>query len=224
MRILLAEDDRTLATGIARALTAADWIVDHVNSGDVAEIAAQSVDYDALVLDLNLPHRSGFDVLEHLRSAGKDIPVIIITARDSLEDRIHGLGIGADDYLTKPFDIAELNARLHAIVRRRGRVASAGGPAGEIELDARSRAIVVNGARIDLSANEFDLMAIFVANIGNVVSKEEIARELSQSDGAISANAVEVSVHRLRKRLEETTYSLRTVRGLGYLLEKNRHQ
>ncbi len=220
MRILLAEDDRTLATGITRALTASDWVVDHVNSGDVADIAAQSVDYDALVLDLNLPHRSGFEILEHLRTSGKDLPVIVITARDSLEDRLHGLSIGADDYLTKPFDIAELDARLHAIIRRRGRLPIGYGTPDAVELDPKSRSILVEGVRVELSLSEYDLMGLFVSSLGNVVSKEELARHLSQSESAISANAVEVSVHRLRKKLEDTTYSLRTVRGLGYLLER----
>lgn len=219
IRVLLAEDDKILATGITRALQAADYTVDHVNSGDAADLAAQQIQYDALILDLGLPHVDGLDVIKHVRTSGKDVPILVITARDSVEERVRGLDLGADDYLTKPFELVELEGRLRAIMRRRNRIPPTTGREMQVRLNTMTRCVEVGANQVELSRTEFEIIEILMRHTGQVVGKQELVDLLSQANAKISLNAIEVYIHRLRKKLEPFGVGFRTIRGLGYLVD-----
>lgn len=218
-RILLAEDDKILASGITRALQAADYVVDHVNSGDAASLAANQINYDALILDLGLPQVDGIEVLRSVRRSGKDVPILVITARDSVEDRVRGLDLGADDYLTKPFELVELEGRLRAIMRRRNRGGSVRGEGKHIRLNPMTRSAEVGSEIVELSRTEYEIVEILLNHAGQVVAKQELVDLLCQANAKISLNAIEVYIHRLRKKLEPLGLNFRTIRGLGYLVD-----
>jgi two-component system OmpR family response regulator len=176
--------------------------------------------YDLVILDLGLPKLDGFEVLRRLRHRGSKVPVLVLTARDGLDDRVRGLDLGADDYLTKPFDLPELEARVRALIRR----GQSGGASvlthGALQLDTAGRRATLNGASLDLSARELGVLEVLMHRSGRVVNKEQLAEQLYGWDEEVGANAIEVYVHRLRRKLEPAGVVIRTIRGLGYLLEK----
>jgi two-component system OmpR family response regulator len=223
MRILLAEDDPVLADGLTRSLHQSDYAVDCVGTGDQADHVLLAQNYDLVILDLGLPKLDGFEVLRRLRHRGSKIPVLILTARDGLDERVRGLDLGADDYLTKPFDLPELEARVRALIRR-GQ--SGGGSIlthGVLQLDTAGRRATLSGAPLDLSARELGVVEVLMHRSGRVVHKEQLAVQLYGWDEEVGANAIEVYVHRLRRKLEPAGVVIRTIRGLGYLLEKSPH-
>ena len=220
MRILVAEDDPSLAESLVRSLRQSGYAVDCVANGDEADSAVQTHDFDLLILDIGLPKKSGLDVLKRLRSRNSATAVLILTARDSLNDRVTGLDAGADDYLAKPFELAELRARVRALTRR----GMAGGSSrichGSLTFDQIGRIASLNGERVDLSARELGLLEIFLQRAGRLVSKDQLVSHLCEWGEEVSGNAIEVYVHRLRKKLESGGVRISTVRGLGYSLEK----
>lgn len=220
MKLLLAEDDPILGDGLARSLQQAGYAVDSTSSGIEANHMLDVQDYDLLILDLGLRARGGLEVLERFRERNQATPVLVITARDSVYDRVSGLDLGADDYLTKPFELAEFEARVRALLRRGSGVQGNQASVGVLRLDLGGRRAYLGGEALDLSARELGVLEILMLRAGRVVSKEQFAGKLSGWDEEIGTNAIEVYVHRLRKKLEGSGISIRTIRGLGYLLEK----
>jgi two-component system OmpR family response regulator len=220
MRILVAEDDPNLAEGLMRSLRQAGYAVDCARSGNEADAALEANEFDLLILDIGLPEKSGLQVLKRLRARSSKVPVLILTARDSLHDRVTGLDAGADDYLAKPFELAELEARVRALARR----GMAGGLAlishGTLSYDPIGRVARLDGKAIELSAREVSLLEIFLQRSGRLVSKDQLVNHLCEWGEEVSGNAIEVYVHRLRKKLEPGGVRIVTVRGLGYSLEK----
>lgn len=220
MRILLAEDDDYLAEAISLALRDGGFSVDKVSSGTDADLAVNASTYDLLILDLGLPKMDGLAVLKLLRSRGQPIPVLILTARDSLQDRVTGLDLGANDYLTKPFDLPELEARIRALIRRDFWGNRTVITHGNLQFDTTERQVTVDGQTVDLSARELAMLEILLQRAGRVVTKRQLAEHLSSWEMEVTNNAIEIIIHRLRKKLEPVGLSLRTMRGLGYLVEK----
>ncbi len=220
MRILVAEDDGVLADGVIRSLRMAGYAVDWVKNGHEADAALDANQFDLLILDLGLPKKSGYDVLKRLRLRGSRLPVLILTALDGVNDRVRGLDAGADDYLAKPFDLAELAARARALTRR----GMAGSPTlvthGPLTYDQVGRVARLNGEPLELSAREVGLLEVFLRCGERLVSKDQLVSHLCEWGEEVSGNAIEVYVHRLRKKLQPGGISIRTVRGLGYSLEK----
>jgi two-component system OmpR family response regulator len=221
MRVLVAEDDAILADGVTRALRQSGYAVDWVKNGAEADSALETDDFDLLILDIGLPKKSGLEVLKRLRLRDSRLPVLILTALDGVNDRVRGLDAGADDYLAKPFDLSELEARVRALVRR----GIGGGPTllrhGALTYDQVGRVAHVNGDVLELSAREVSLLEIFLQRAGRMVSKDQLVSHLCEWGEEVSANAIEVYVHRLRKKLEPGGVRIVTVRGLGYSLEKS---
>jgi len=219
MRILVAEDDAILADGLTRTLRQSGYAVDWVKTGVEADSALDANDFDLLILDIGLPKKSGLEVLRRLRGRDSRMPVLILTALDGVNDRVRGLDAGADDYLAKPFELAELEARVRALTRR----GMAGGPTllrhGALSYDQVGRTVRVNGELLELSAREVSLLEIFLQRSGRLVSKDQLVSHLCEWGEEVSDNAIEVYVHRLRKKLEPAV-KIRTVRGLGYSLEQ----
>jgi two-component system OmpR family response regulator len=220
MRILVVEDDPVLADGLSRSLRQGDYAVDCVSSGDQADHVLLAQNYDLVILDLGLPKIDGFEILRRLRHRGGRMPVLVLTARDTLDERVRGLDLGADDYLTKPFDLPELEARVRALIRR-GQ--SGGGSVlvhGALKLDTVGRRATLDGMPLELSARELGVLEVLMLRSGRVVNKEQLAERLYGWEEEVGANAIEVYVHRLRRKLEPAGVTIRTIRGLGYLLEK----
>ncbi|MBL8521951.1 MAG: response regulator transcription factor [Betaproteobacteria bacterium] len=220
MRILIAEDDPLLAQSLTQALREAGYATDGVTDGAAADAALAAQQFDLLVLDIGLPGLDGFQVLSRLRARGAAMPVMILTALDAVENRVRGLDLGADDYLVKPFALSEFEARVRALARRARGAAGAVVRHGDLEFDAAAKSARASGKPLDLSARELALLEIFLTRAGRVVGKEQIIDLLCQWGEEVSANAVEVYVHRLRKKLEAARLEIVTVRGLGYCLEK----
>ena len=219
MRILVIEDDPTLGHALQEFLTQQGYAVDWLQeAGQVAETLTNQ-HYDLLLLDLNLPGKSGLEALRELRAATHTQPVLILTARDGVDDRVAGLDSGADDYVTKPFELAELAARVRALGRRRAGVANSVIEAGPLQLDTVGREVRANGERLTLSVRELSVLEMLMLRAGKVVTKRQIVNSLSAWDADFSENAVEVYIYRLRRRLEGTGAGIQTVRGFGYLLE-----
>jgi two-component system OmpR family response regulator len=222
MRILLVEDDAVLRDGLSRSLSDWGFDVTLAVTGTYADSALCTQPYDMVILDLGLPDMDGREVLRQLRARKSAIPVLILTARDGLNDRVGGLELGADDYMTKPFELRELEARVKALLRR-----SHGGlnhdiVFGRLRLDLRSQYITVDGVPMALPHREFGVLEALLLQSGRVVSKSSIAQRLAVRSEEVADNAIEVYVHRLRKRLEPLGISIRTMRGLGYLVEQTR--
>ncbi|NDY90659.1 response regulator transcription factor [Ideonella livida] len=220
MNLLLAEDDDVLADALSAQLGAAGFAVERAANGAVAEYLALRQPFDLIVLDLGLPLVDGLTVLRKVRLARPQLPVLILTALDSLDDRVAGLNAGADDYLSKPFDFPELEARLRALLRRT-RPAAPAARFGHLVLEQEARRATVQGNALDLSPREWLLLDLLMAQRERVVTKEQILQAWSadRAEGQPANNTVEVHIHRLRKKLEDSGLSIRTVRGLGYLLE-----
>ncbi len=218
MRILLVEDDRMIGEAIESALQDATYAVDWVRDGVAASIAAESQHYDAILLDLGLPKKDGIGVLEALRAKDNLIPVLIITARDAVEDRIKGLDAGADDYVLKPFDMAELLARMRAVLRRKSGTSGPVMSNGVIFLDPTTREATVNGVVIRLSAREFSLLHTLMVRPGAILSRSDLEDRLYGWNEEVESNAVEFLIHALRKKLGNG--AIKNVRGVGWMVSK----
>lgn len=221
MRILIVEDDPVLADGLTRSLRGADYAVDCLNSGAEADHVLAAQPYDLVILDIGLPGLDGLEVLRRLRRRGAAVPVLMLTARDSLTDRVKGLDIGADDYMVKPFDLRELEARVRALIRRGQSGGASALTHGALVLDTAGRRATLAGEALELSARELGVLEVLMMRSGRVVNKEQLAEQLYGWDEEVGPNAIEVYVHRLRRKLEPAGVSIRTIRGLGYLLEKD---
>jgi two-component system OmpR family response regulator len=220
MRILIVEDDSTLASGLARVLEAEGYAVDVVARGEEALAAAQQERFDLLILDIGLPGIDGFETLRRLRAGGARVPVLILTARDAVDDRVRGLDLGGDDYMPKPFATAEVTARVRALIRRSQ---ARGGPRvehGPLVLDTSARRAFLAGEPLELAAREWAVLEVLLANVERIVSKELIIQAVAGWGEELSPNAIEVYVSRLRAKLEPAGVRIRTVRGFGYMLQE----
>lgn len=222
MRILLVEDDALLGDGVKAGLIQAGFGVDWVLDGIAADLALKDAPYAAVVLDLGLPRLSGLDLLRRMRAAGTKTPVLILTARDAIEDRIKGLDGGADDYVVKPFDLHELAARLRALARRSGGEAAPVLRVDAVELDPAARRVTFKGKVVELPAREFAVLHAFMLNAGRVLTRTQIAERLYAWGEEIESNAIDVHIHHLRRKLAQKL--IRTVRGVGYLMPREPHE
>ena len=219
MRILIAEDDPTLACGLQHTLRQSGYAVDWVKDGSEADAGLGSDEFDLLILDIGLPKLSGFEVLKRLRARKSRLPVLLLTALDSVTDRVRGLDAGADDYLVKPFQLAELEARVRALTRRGMSGASSFIEHGRLRFDQVGRVAELDGVRVELSARELNLLELFLQRPGRLVPKAQFVEHLCEWGEEVSNNAIEVYVHRLRKKLGHCGVRISTVRGVGYCLE-----
>ncbi len=220
MRILLVEDNQALASGLAAILRGSGYAVDLVGDGASAEAAAAAESYDLVILDLNLPEMDGLDVLRSMRARQNRAAVMILTARGAPEERVRGLDLGADDYMIKPFDISEFEARIRVLLRRQAGLRSSIITYGGVTFDLTSRTFSSAGVPLDIPAREVALLELLFLRAGKVVSKEAIIRSLTGFDDDLSPNAIEQYVSRLRRRLGPFALTVRTARGIGYYLEK----
>ncbi|TNH05688.1 response regulator [Testudinibacter sp. TR-2022] len=216
MRILLIEDDPLIGDGLKVGLTTFNYTVDWFKDGKTGFQALDSAPYDAVVLDLTLPKMDGMDILQQWRKQNQDVPVLILTARDSLEQRVSGLKQGADDYLCKPFALSEVAARLEALIRRRNGNLNPIMTHGNLSFEPDSRMVKIDGQPINLTTREFKLLALFLSNKDRVLPRALIEEKLHGWDDEISSNALEVHIHNLRKKLGN--HFIRTVHGVGYTL------
>lgn len=219
MRILLAEDERELATWLVRALQQGGFQVDWVDDGRLVRRSLRATRYDALVLDLGLPGLGGHEVLADLRDDDQRLPVLILTARDSLRERVSSLNEGADDFLAKPFEIAELEARLLALIRRARGSDRPRFACGPLSYDAAARQFTLGHEPLSLTPREHAVLRALIQRSGEPLSKQEILERVFSDEADVQPEAVEVLVHRLRKRLDASPVRITTLRGLGYLLE-----
>ncbi|MGN6518137.1 MAG: response regulator [Dokdonella sp.] len=218
MRILVVEDDALVADAIRRGLGEAGYAVDHVDSAERAGTALGAESFDLAVVDIGLPGADGLTLLQRMRRGGSAVPVLILTARDALADRVSALDLGADDYLVKPFALPELVARSRALIRRSRSAASAELVIGTLRLDLAARRAEVDGVAVSLTRREWAVLECLALNIGRVVAKDRLLQAIANWDEDIGANAIEVYVSRLRTKLGGAA-PIRTVRGLGYRLD-----
>lgn len=221
MRVLLVEDDHVLGDAMVHSLEQAGYVVDWAKNGTTADIALQDQIYDLALLDLGLPRMDGFSVLQRLRARNNSLPVLIVTARDSLEARVAGLDLGADDYVLKPFHMQELLARARAHVRRTHTATSTNITYGALTYNAATRLVHINGQLLNLSARELSILEALLMRVGKVITKEMLVEKLCNWSEELSINAIEVYVYRLRKKLQSYGIDITTIRGLGYMLNKN---
>ncbi len=218
MRLLLVEDDPLIGDGLQAGLSQLGYTVDWLKDGPSAAMALASDSFDLVVLDLGLPGRDGMSVLDEFRRSGGTSPVLILTARDAVEDRIAGLDAGADDYLVKPFSLDELAARLRAIGRRQGGRASPELVHGEISLDPATRKVTRAGEAVELTAREFAILELLLSRPGEAFSRDRLEEALYGWDEGVESNALEVYIHHLRKKLGKEL--IRTLRGVGYMIPR----
>jgi two-component system response regulator QseB len=214
MRLLVVEDDPMIGDSLRRGLKLADFAVDWVQDGPAAELALHNGVYDMMILDLGLPGKSGLQVLQEMRRRGNELPVLIVTARDLVDDRVTGLNLGADDYLVKPFDLDELKARIHAVLRRQGGRGSPLIRYGPICLDPISHQVTLRGQAVALSSREFALLHALMSHPGAVLSLAQLEDALYGWNEEVASNAVEVHIHHLRRKLG--SHAILNVRGVGY--------
>lgn len=218
MRVLLIEDDRMVGAAVAQALKDAAYAVDWVTDGESAIEAAEVETYDVALLDLGLPIRDGREVLRRLRQSGRTLPVIIVTARDGLDDRIEGLDLGADDYLVKPFEIRELLARMRAILRRPGSGATPLLSNGVISLDPATHDVVLGTTNCHLTAREFALLQALLTRPGAILSRSDLERQIYGWNEEVESNAIEFLIHAIRKKIGAS--AIRNVRGVGWMVDR----
>ncbi|MGE8496378.1 MAG: response regulator [Pseudomonas sp.] len=219
MRILLVEDHPQLAESVAQALKSGGWTVDVLHDGVAADLALSSEEYALAILDIGLPRMDGFEVLARLRERGKTLPVLMLTARGEVKDRVHGLNLGADDYLAKPFELSELEARVKALLRRSVLGGEQVQRCGDLAYDLSTRRFAVGDEVLNLTSREQAVLEAMIARPGRVMSKEQLAAQVFGLDEEASADAIEIYIHRVRKKLEGAAVRIVTFRGLGYLLE-----
>jgi two-component system, OmpR family, response regulator TctD len=218
MRLLIVEDNKDLATWLAKLLRGENYVVDCVHDGEAAVQGTDLETYDLAIVDLGLPKMGGLDVLRAIRARGLSTPVLILTARDALESRVQGLNAGADDYLTKPFEIEELEARLRALLRRGNTKLLSELSFGPLSYDQNTRLFYLSQRELHLSPREHAILEALLRRAGTTVSKEALLESTYGFEDDVSPSAIEVHVHRLRKKLEASSVSIVTLRGLGYLL------
>ncbi|MGA9423148.1 MAG: response regulator transcription factor [Rhodanobacteraceae bacterium] len=221
MRILVAEDDPAIAAGLRASLRESGQQIDHVADGRQADLALSDHSYDLLVLDLGLPSLDGAAVLQRLRRRGDDLPVLVVTAREGLDERIRVLDCGADDYLVKPFALSEFAARTRALLRRR---ASRGSPElriGDLRLDLPGRRAWCGNETLELTAREFGLLEALASRANRLVGRAQLVEALCGWDQELTDNGLDIAIHRLRRKLLHSGARVRTVRGLGYMLEED---
>jgi two-component system OmpR family response regulator len=223
MRVLIIEDDQALAGAMQQSLTLAGYAVDAVGSTTAALHALSVEHFDAAVLDLGLPDRDGYDVVRHLREHGKSLPLLILTARDAVEDRVQGLDLGADDYVVKPIAMAELHARVRALIRRSSGKTEQRVQLGKLELDTLGKRAYLGSVPLDLSGREWAVLEYLVFNARRIISKEQLIQAIAGWGTELSGNAIEAYVYRIRNKLTDAGVSIRTVRGLGYMLEETKN-
>ncbi len=222
MRILIVEDDAVLADGLIRVFRQAGYAVDHAADGEQARLLLRDTPYQLVLLDIGLPKLSGLEVLRWLRGVKNAVPVLILTAFDAVEDRVRGLDYGADDYITKPFNLSELEARVRALIRRSQYGGQPQLQLGRLSFDQHGRQAYVDDKPFELSARESSILEILMLKTGRVVLKDQLLERVYGWDEEVSMNAIEVCMHRLRKKLEDIDIHIRTIRGLGYLIEVRR--
>lgn len=220
MRLLLVEDDELLGDAVKTGLTQFDYIVDWLKDGEMALAAIKYESFDLIILDLGLPKLSGIKLLKSIRQDGNVTPVIILTARESIEDRVKGLDNGADDYITKPFDLNELSARVRALSRRSQGRAESTLQYENITLDPAAHSVLLDGVPVNVPRREFALLHKLLENHGHVLSREVLMQSIYGWDEDVDSNALEVHIHNLRKKLNANF--IRTIRGVGYLVEKKK--
>ena len=220
MRILLVEDNRALSEGLVAILRGSGYAVDVVSDGASADAVTATENFDLVILDLTLPEMDGLDVLRSMRARQNKAAVLILTARGTQEEKIKGLDLGADDYMIKPFDVSEFEARVRVLLRRQAGLRSSLVSYGSVSFDLNSRSFSAGGITLDIPARELGLLEILFMRAGKVVAKEAIIQSLTAFDDDLSANAIEQYVSRLRKRLAPHGLTVRTARGIGYYLEK----
>jgi two-component system, OmpR family, response regulator len=221
MRVLVVEDDHVVGDAVQHALSLDGFAVDHVDSAERAKAALQTESFDLAIVDIGLPREDGLQLVKDWRRRGRNVPVLMLTARDGLSDRVNALDLGADDYLTKPFQVAELLARCRALVRRANGAASSTLLFGSLKLDLAHKEASQADAPLDLTRREWSILECLVLNAGRVVSKEKLMNAVASWNEEISPNAVEVYVSRLRAKLGDAVV-IRVIRGLGYRLDEAR--
>jgi len=218
-RLLIVEDDKPIAAAIARALAKAGYEATIVGSGEAALYVLAKESYDQVLLDIGLPGIDGFEVLRRIRATGSSVPVLVVTARDSVDDRVLGLSLGADDYLAKPFEVLELVARVHALARRGGSQTGHRLTNGPLTMDIDGHSVTINGELIEIPRREWDILWLLLARVHKIVSKDMIVESVMKADGEkLSGNAIDVYVSRLRAKLQPAGIHIRTVRGHGFIL------
>lgn len=221
MRILLAEDDTAIAEGICASLRQGGHAVDHVASGNLADAALHDHSYDLLVLDLGLPALDGSEVLRRLRARGAGLPVLVVTARDGLPERVRVLDLGADDYLVKPFALSEFEARVRALLRRSSSNGMPELQLGRLRLDLPGHRVWIHQTPLELTAREFGLLEALALRADRVTSRAQLIEALCDWDQELTDNGLDIAIHRLRRKLQGSGTGVRTIRGLGYLLEES---
>ena len=221
MRLLVVEDDTDLSSALVQALRQSEFQVDAIADGRKAYQALLAQDYDLAILDLGLPSMEGLALIRRLRRRALGLPILVVTARDSLNDRVSGLDAGADDYLVKPFELAELEARVRALLRRHRADRQKEISVGSLIFTPGQPRVRIGAVQVDLPAGEFALLEVLALRSGRVVRREEIANRIARGNDPPSDTAIEVAVHRLRRRLAPAGIKVRTLRGFGYLLESD---
>ncbi len=219
MRLLLVEDDEILGDGLVEGLKMEGYAVDWLTNGKLADEALKINSYELIVLDLNLPDMEGLDILKALRARKDETPVMVLTAKDTVPDRVMGLDSGADDFVIKPFELDEVCARLRALARRNEGRSVPNIEYKGIVLDPASRQVSWNDEKVDLSQKEFEILSFLMGNIGRVISRARLEESMYSWDSDVESNTVEVHIHHLRKKLDPSI--IRTVRGVGYIIDED---
>ncbi len=215
----MVEDDALLADGLIRSLKQADYTVDWTADGEEAESILRVSEFDLVILDLTLPNMDGLEILRVLRQRNVPVPVLIVTARSDVDNRIKGLDLGADDYLTKPFEMGEFDARVRALLRRSRADGLKALSCGALTLDMAARRAYVNDQPLELPRREFHVLEVLMSRHGRIISKDQIIDSISDFSDEMNPSTVEIYIHRIRKKLEATDVTIRTIRGIGYILE-----
>ena len=221
MRLLLVEDNRELSDWLARLLRKSNYTVDCLYNAEDADHAVASGDYDLIIVDLGLPVMDGMSLVKNIRARGQDMPVLILTAIDTVTSRVRGLDLGADDYLVKPFEISELEARIRVQLRRRGGVAVSQISYGELSLDMTTHQFTLKGQELELTKREYAVLETLIGRAGTPLSKPALIEHVFGFEDDAAPNALEVYIHRLRKKIESSDVKILTLRGMGYVLRKS---